>query len=144
MTIEALGRRAKEASHLLATLSTSEKNSALHAAADLLDANIDRVLAANEKDVDRAVDEGTPEAVVDRLRLTPGRSSTGSGSASQMPTRRWNRRIDRGAHQLARPARRMKAGTRVSRMRNASTRMARASPTPSTLTTVTPDVANAA
>jgi glutamate-5-semialdehyde dehydrogenase len=68
-----LGRRAKEASHLLATASTSVKDDALHAAADLLEARTESILEANAADVSRAEAAQTSATVVDRLRLTSSR-----------------------------------------------------------------------
>ncbi len=68
-----LGRRAKQASRVLATASTSAKDDALVAAADLLEARADRVLEANQADVDSASGSGASPTVVDRLRLTETR-----------------------------------------------------------------------
>ena len=68
-----LGRRAKAASRALALASTAAKDSALHAAADLLQARGEEILQANAADVARAEAGGTAAAVVDRLRLDPGR-----------------------------------------------------------------------
>ncbi len=68
-----LGRRAKVASKAMAMASTATKNAALLAAADLLDAASDEVLAANAIDVSRAEAARTPAPVVDRLRLTDAR-----------------------------------------------------------------------
>ena len=63
----------KAASRSLALASTAAKDSALHAAADLLQARGEEILEANAADVARAEAGGTPAAVVDRLRLDPGR-----------------------------------------------------------------------
>jgi glutamate-5-semialdehyde dehydrogenase len=68
-----LGRRAKVASRVLATASTSAKDAALHAAADLLLDRSTEILEANATDVARAEAAGTTATVVDRLRLTPTR-----------------------------------------------------------------------
>jgi glutamate-5-semialdehyde dehydrogenase len=68
-----LGRRAKEASRSLATASTSVKDDALHAAADLLEARTESILEANAADVSRAEAAQTSATVVDRLRLTSSR-----------------------------------------------------------------------
>src|SRR5579872_4417484 len=68
-----LGRRAKEASRVLATAPTSVKDEALLAAADLLEAGTDAILEANAGDVERAEEAQTSTAVVDRLRLTAPR-----------------------------------------------------------------------
>ena len=73
MTMEDLGRRAKAASRPLATASTSAKDAALRAAADLLEARSAEVLEANAADVAAAEERGERAAVVDRLRLTAAR-----------------------------------------------------------------------
>ncbi len=68
-----LGRRVKDASRVLATASSSTKDAALHAAADLLVDRSADILAANAADVDRAEAAGVSATVVDRLRLTATR-----------------------------------------------------------------------
>ena len=72
-TIADLGARAKQASRVLATASTTAKDAALHAAADLLVDRTDDILAANALDVTTAENAGTSATVVDRLRLTGAR-----------------------------------------------------------------------
>ncbi|MBA3281058.1 MAG: glutamate-5-semialdehyde dehydrogenase [Acidimicrobiia bacterium] len=72
-SIPALGRRAKAASRVLATVPSSKKDDALHAAADLLVDRTADVLAANAADVDRADADGVATTVIDRLRLDAGR-----------------------------------------------------------------------
>ncbi len=67
------GRRAKEASRVLALASTTAKDAALHAAAELLVDRTAEVLAANAEDMARAQAAGTSDTVVDRLRLSPER-----------------------------------------------------------------------
>lgn len=66
-------RRARTASRDLATLSTETKNRALHTAADHLLLNTRAILDANEADLAAARDAGTPDAMLDRLALTPAR-----------------------------------------------------------------------
>ncbi|MBS9371504.1 glutamate-5-semialdehyde dehydrogenase [Rhodococcus sp. B50] len=66
-------RRARVASRRLALLTTTEKDAALHAAADALLAAADTVLAANAEDIEAARAGGTEEAILDRLRLTSAR-----------------------------------------------------------------------
>ena len=53
--------------------STAEKNEALRTAADCLAASALEILEANAVDVRRAKKSGTPDAVIDRLRLDPAR-----------------------------------------------------------------------
>ena len=71
--MSALGRRAKRAATLLAGTSGAERNDALLAAAELLEAATDEVLAANDVDVAAAQAARTSETLVDRLRLDSGR-----------------------------------------------------------------------
>ena len=66
-------RRARVAARALALLTTAEKNTALHAAADAVLAAADTVLAANAEDIDAARESGTEESLLDRLRLTSAR-----------------------------------------------------------------------
>jgi glutamate-5-semialdehyde dehydrogenase len=69
-SIAASGSRAKRASRHLALASTAGKNAALAAAADLLVERAPEILEANAADVASAEQDGTPAAVVDRLRLS--------------------------------------------------------------------------
>ncbi|WP_024803316.1 glutamate-5-semialdehyde dehydrogenase [Nocardia sp. BMG51109] len=66
-------RRARVASRTLAQLTTEQKNTALHAAADALLAAADRVLEANFDDIETARAGGTADSLLDRLRLTTAR-----------------------------------------------------------------------
>jgi glutamate-5-semialdehyde dehydrogenase len=79
-----LGNRAKAASRVLAGASTEQKDAALRAAADLLEARADELLAANAVDVDRATAAGTTSTVVDRLRLTGARIAGMAGGLRQV------------------------------------------------------------
>jgi glutamate-5-semialdehyde dehydrogenase len=79
-----LARRAKDASRLLATASTTLKNDALLAAADLLEARTADVLAANSTDVAAAEAAGIAPGLVDRLRLDEGRISAMAGGLRQV------------------------------------------------------------
>ena len=71
--IPELGRRAKEAARRLASASTAQKDAALRAAADGLEAASDAILAANAVDVARAEADGVSATVIDRLRLSEAR-----------------------------------------------------------------------
>ncbi|HPU38923.1 MAG TPA: glutamate-5-semialdehyde dehydrogenase [Microthrixaceae bacterium] len=78
--IPELARRSKDASRELATASSSAKDAALLAAADLLVARTADILAANALDVAGAEAGGIAAGLVDRLRLTPERvASMASG-----------------------------------------------------------------
>jgi len=71
--VQELGRRAREASRVLATASTAVKDDALLAAADLLVDRSAEVLDANAADVETAQADGMEAAPLDRLRLTEAR-----------------------------------------------------------------------
>jgi glutamate-5-semialdehyde dehydrogenase len=66
-------RRARVAARELATLNTTAKNSALHAAADNVLREAGKVIEANKEDLEAAKAAGTPEAMLDRLALNPQR-----------------------------------------------------------------------
>ena len=83
-TIADLGLRAKAASRVLATTSTTRKDRALLAAADGLVAATTRILDANAVDVARAEAQGVSATVVDRLRLTPARVEAMAGGLRQV------------------------------------------------------------
>ncbi|MFM8862389.1 MAG: glutamate-5-semialdehyde dehydrogenase [Acidimicrobiia bacterium] len=79
-TIAELGRRAKDASRVLATASTATKDRALRAAADALVEATSTILEANSVDIARAEADGVSPTVVDRIRLDEKRvASMASG-----------------------------------------------------------------
>jgi glutamate-5-semialdehyde dehydrogenase len=61
--------RAREAARVLRTLPSDTKDAALATMADALLERADEVLDANATDVEAAAADGTPEALLDRLRL---------------------------------------------------------------------------
>lgn len=73
MNIEQLGQQGKAAAFVLATTSTEKKNQALAIMADELEVQQDAILAANEQDIQAALESGMSEALLDRLRLDPKR-----------------------------------------------------------------------
>ncbi|MCQ2405314.1 MAG: glutamate-5-semialdehyde dehydrogenase, partial [Clostridia bacterium] len=73
MTLLEMGKAAKAASHVLATATTMQKNEALAAMAKALKFHEPDILAANEQDVAAALEAGTKEALIDRLKLTSER-----------------------------------------------------------------------
>lgn len=80
--------RAKAASRLMAAAPTAAKDAALLAAADLLVVRADEICAANATDVARAEADGTPAALVDRLRLSPARIEAMADGLRQIAARR--------------------------------------------------------
>ncbi|KWR84183.1 MULTISPECIES: glutamate-5-semialdehyde dehydrogenase [Pseudomonas] len=68
-----LGRAAREASRVLARACTAQKNAALLAAADALDAAREQLAQANEQDLAAGRANGLEPAMLDRLALSPAR-----------------------------------------------------------------------
>ena len=68
-----MGKEAKFASYQLAQCPTTTKNKVLAVIADLLKKYSTTILAANEKDIQAAKEQGLNEAILDRLLLTPER-----------------------------------------------------------------------
>ncbi|MBC1484559.1 glutamate-5-semialdehyde dehydrogenase [Listeria sp. FSL L7-1558] len=80
------GMAAKEAATFLAQASTKEKNTALlQLSTDLLK-NKAKLLQENEKDITRARQKGTPETMIDRLRLTEERIKEIADAVQQVVT----------------------------------------------------------
>jgi glutamate-5-semialdehyde dehydrogenase len=95
-----LVRRAKAASERVGELRTDVKDIALRRAADALEAQCERILAENAKDLDAARERGIEAYMLDRLALTPERVSlmaTGFREVAALPdpvgevTGMWNR-----------------------------------------------------
>ncbi|WP_081865877.1 glutamate-5-semialdehyde dehydrogenase [Blastococcus sp. URHD0036] len=82
--IGAAALRARAASRVLRTLPTDVKDAALSAMADALVERTDEILAANAADVAAAAAEGTPESVLDRLRLDAARVAGVAGALREL------------------------------------------------------------
>ncbi|OCL17842.1 glutamate-5-semialdehyde dehydrogenase [Gilliamella sp. wkB171] len=71
--LQQMGKDAKQASYQLSQCPTAIKNKVLSSIADLLEKNSTIILNANKKDIELAKQQGTSEAILDRLLLTPER-----------------------------------------------------------------------
>lgn len=69
----AKGKKAKEASYVLANLNTTDKDRALENMAKKLLEKSDEIIAENKKDLQKAVEKGTSKAMLDRLSLDKSR-----------------------------------------------------------------------
>jgi len=67
--VSTLAAAARQASFVLAQLSRAEKDRALRALADALEAATDQIVAANAEDLDRGRAGGMADGLLDRLRL---------------------------------------------------------------------------
>ena len=86
--ITALAKQARQASRALARLTTAEKNAALLAMADALEAGKDTLLKANARDMEAAAQSGLSAAMLDRLRLDEKRiraMATGLREVAALP-----------------------------------------------------------
>nr|WP_239000937.1 glutamate-5-semialdehyde dehydrogenase [Jiangella asiatica] len=84
MTISDMGRRARAAAADLAVRTRAEKDATLHAMADALEASSAGIIERNAADVERARQNGTSEAIVDRLRLDDARIAGMAGGLRQV------------------------------------------------------------
>jgi glutamate-5-semialdehyde dehydrogenase len=75
---------AKQASGSLANASTESKNNALRSIADLLVARSSEILAANEIDLENAIESNLATGLQDRLRLTEARIKSLSDSIQEV------------------------------------------------------------
>ena len=73
--LTALAANARKAARRLALMNTEEKNQALYAAADALEASVAEILAENEKDLAAGRENGLTDALLDRLALSAERIS---------------------------------------------------------------------
>lgn len=71
--ITSIAQRARDASTIMAKLSTNQKNTMLHAMADLLEAESAFIITANAHDLDSGKEKGLSEAMIDRLMLNKDR-----------------------------------------------------------------------
>ena len=71
--IGALCDNAAEAAAKLALCDTDKKNSVLLSIADKIEADTEAIIAENEKDLQLAAENGVPQTMLDRLKLTDTR-----------------------------------------------------------------------
>ena len=73
MTLQEIGKRAKDVSRRLSILGQTEKYQGLLEVAESLVAGQEEILSANEQDMERARENGMSQGMLDRLKLTPAR-----------------------------------------------------------------------
>ncbi|MES9992449.1 MAG: glutamate-5-semialdehyde dehydrogenase [Candidatus Thiodiazotropha sp.] len=71
--MDTLGQEARQASRVLASATTAQKNRVLEAIAEELDRGREALTAENSKDLRAGAEKGLDAALLDRLELTPGR-----------------------------------------------------------------------
>lgn len=83
-----MGKKAREASFLLAEADESRRNGALYAMAEALEADIDNILTQNAQDMANGRAAGLTGALLDRLMLNPARvhaMANGLRDTAQLP-----------------------------------------------------------
>jgi glutamate-5-semialdehyde dehydrogenase len=73
MTVHEIGKKAKEITSVLGILGSEKKNQGLRSAAEALMSGAAEILAANQKDVEKAIKSGMNAGLIDRLELTSDR-----------------------------------------------------------------------
>ena len=73
MTVIEIGKKAKEITRILGILGSEKKNQGLKSAAKALLSGEAEILAANEKDLEKAKESGMNAGLIDRLELTSQR-----------------------------------------------------------------------
>lgn len=71
--MQTVGQQARAASRVMAAASTQDKNNALLAIADAIEASRETIMQANAKDVEQARAQGLDDAMIDRLTLNTSR-----------------------------------------------------------------------
>jgi len=84
--IKTLGQTAKASTSQLSLLSTKTKNQILNQMAEALEANTQKIIAANQKDLAKADDYGIKETMKDRLRLDEARIQEMANGIRQVAT----------------------------------------------------------
>lgn len=84
--IQTLGQTAKASTSQLSLLSTKEKNQILNQMAEALEANTQKIIATNQKDLAKADDYGIKETMKDRLRLDEARIQEMANGIRQVAT----------------------------------------------------------
>jgi glutamate-5-semialdehyde dehydrogenase len=73
MTVFEQGKRAKQTLTFMSQVTTEQKNNALGIIADMLEENIDKIVAANKIDIDNGRQNGLGDGLIDRLMLNADR-----------------------------------------------------------------------
>lgn len=78
------GKKAKEASYTLSFASTNEKNNGLLKISESLIKRCDEILEENKKDIEKAIEKGTSNAMLDRLKLDEERVKSIANSVADV------------------------------------------------------------
>ena len=84
LTMNEMGKRAKDAARVLASSESNLRTKALFALADALEENCDFILTENEKDLEAGREKGMSKSLLDRLALSKERVASMAQGARQV------------------------------------------------------------
>lgn len=84
LTMNEMGKRAKDAARVLASSESNLRTKALYALADALEENCDFILTENEKDLQAGREKGMSKSLLDRLALSKERVASMAQGARQV------------------------------------------------------------
>lgn len=84
MTVFEQGKRAKQTLTFMSQVTTEQKNNALGIIADMLEENIDKIVSANEVDIENGRQNGLNDGLIDRLMLNADRIKAMADGARQV------------------------------------------------------------
>ena len=84
MTVFEQGKKAKQTLTFMSQVTTKQKNNALGIIADMLEENIDKILSANNVDIENGRQNGLNDGLIDRLMLNADRIKAMADGARQV------------------------------------------------------------
>ena len=72
-SLEEIGKKVKQTTKILSTMSSKEKNKVLFEVAKAIEEAQEQLIKANQKDTKRAIKNGMKESLIDRLSLDENR-----------------------------------------------------------------------
>lgn len=84
MTVFEQGKKAKQTLTFMSQVTTEQKNNALGIIADMLEENIEKIVSANNVDIENSRQNGLNDGLIDRLMLNADRIKTMADGARQV------------------------------------------------------------
>lgn len=84
MTVFEQGKKAKQTLTFMSQVTTEQKNNALGIIADMLEENIEKIVSANNVDIENGRQNGLNDGLIDRLMLNADRIKTMADGARQV------------------------------------------------------------
>lgn len=84
MTVFEQGKKAKQTLTFMSQVTTEQKNNALGIIADMLEENIEKIVSANNVDIENGIQNGLNDGLIDRLMLNADRIKAMADGARQV------------------------------------------------------------